>query len=285
MVIKNFSKKEAISYGIKITKKYFGIIFSILLILVTFQIISRVLNSGAGSPISKKDIGRVYREPAAADNFYRHLEETGYINKYGMVQEKLQNISNASDLILPANLEMDRDKIFRFLNLHRYSLPFPKVIFYLLSIALWVAGVIIQIGSIKISILLSRDQKPAIRELFSNGSLFIKFLLGSICYGLAVIGGFILLVIPGIILMIMLEMYSYFIVDKNMGPIESLKASRILTKGVRWQLFCFGVLLILFNLVGLLCLVIGLLFTIPATYIASAYVYDQLLKQDEIAAV
>lgn len=285
MVIKNFSKKEAISYGIKITKKYLGVIFSILLILVAFQIISGVLNFGAGSPISKKNIGMIYMEPAVADNFYRHLEETGYINKYGMVQEKLQNISNASDLILPANLEVDRDKIFRFLNLYRYRLPFPRAIFYLLSIALWVVGVIIQIGSVKISIILSRDQKPAIRELFSNGSLFIKFLLGSICCGLAVIGGLILLVIPGIILMIMLAMYSYFIVDKNMGPIESLKASCALTKGVRWQLFCFGVLLILFNLAGFLCLVVGLLFTIPATYIASAYVYDQLLKQDEIAAV
>ena len=42
MVIKNFSKKEAISYGIKITKKYFGVIFNILLILVS----SRITNSG-----------------------------------------------------------------------------------------------------------------------------------------------------------------------------------------------------------------------------------------------
>jgi hypothetical protein len=285
MVIKNFSKKEAISYGIKITKKYFGVIFSIFLIFVAFRIISGVPKFWAGSSISIQDIRTIYREPATADNFYKHLQETGYINKYGRVQEKLQNISNASDLVLPVNLEADRGKIFGFLNSHRYRLPFPKIIFYLLSIAFWIVGVIIQIGWVKISILLSRDQKPAIRELFSNGSLFIKFVLGGICYGLAVIGGFILLVIPGIILMIMLEMYPYFIVDKNMGPIESLKASRTLTKGVRWQLFCFGVLLILFNLAGLLCLVVGLLFTFPATSIASVYVYDQLLKQEEITAV
>jgi len=285
MIIKNFSKKEAIAYSIKITKKYFGVIFSILLILLAFQIISGVLNFGAGSLISKENIRSIYREPAAADNFYRHLEQTGYIDKYGMVQGKLQNIAKAADLILSAKLEVDRDKIFRFLNLHRYRLPFPKAIFYLLSIILWVAGVIIQIGSVKISILLSRDQEPARRELFSNGALFLKFLLGSICFGLAVIGGFILLIIPGIILMVMLNMYSYFIVDKNMGPLESLKASRALTKGVRWQLFCFGALLILFNLAGLLCFVVGLLFTIPATYIASAYVYDQLLKQDEIVVL
>ncbi|MDP2940002.1 MAG: hypothetical protein Q8O13_07990 [Candidatus Omnitrophota bacterium] len=285
MAAKNFSKKEAISHGIKITKKYFGVILSIFLIYAAFQIIPGLLNYGAGPPISKKDIKTLYRESAAADNFYRYLEETGYIGEYGRVQDKLQNITNASDLILPDNLEVDRDIIFKFLNQHRYRLPFPKVIFYLLSIALWIVGIIIQIGLLKIGLLLSRDQKPVVWELFSNGSLFVKFILGYICYGLAVMGGFILLIIPGIILMIMLGMYGYLIVDKNMGPIESLKASRALTKGVRWQLFCFGALLLLLNLAGLLCLVVGLFFTIPASSIAMAYVYDQLRKQDEITAV
>lgn len=283
MAAKIFSKKEAISHGIKMTKKYFGVILSIFLIYAAFEIISGLLNFGAGSSISKDDIKTLYGESAAADNFYRYLEETGYIDKYGAVQDKLQNITNASDLILPPSLEVDRDKIFKFLNLHRYRLPFPKIIFYLLSIALWIVGIIIQIGLLKIGLLLSRDQKPGVLELFSNGSLFVKFILGSICYGLAVMVGLFLLIIPGIILMIMLGMYGYLIVDKNMGPIESLKASRVLTKGARGQLFYFGALLFLLNLAGLLCLVVGLFLTIPASSIAMAYVYDQLRKQDEIA--
>lgn len=285
MTAKIFSKKEAISHGFKMTKKFFGIILSIFLIYASFQIISWLLNSRAGKPITEESIRTLYREPAAAGNFYKYLQESGYINKYGAVQDKLQNIKNASDLTLSASLEVDRDKIFKFLNQHRYRLPFPKVIFYLLTFALWVMGVIIQIGWLKIGLLLSRDQKPAISELFSNGALFLQYILGSICYGLAVLGGFILLIIPGIIFMIMLGMYAYFIVDKNLGPIESLKASRALTKGVRWQLFCFGALIFLLNLAGLLCLVVGLLFTIPASSIATAYVYDQLHKQDEIAIV
>ena len=282
---KQFSKKEAIFHGFKMTKKYFGIIFSILLIYFAFEIVSGVLHYRAGSPISKESIKILYRESVPADNFRRYLEEAGYISKYGMVEDKLQNVTRASDLTLPANLEVDRDKIFEFINEHRYRLPFSKMIFYLFAAVLWVVGVIIQIGWLKIGLLLSRDQKPAVSELFSNGALFLTFILGSICYGLAALGGLILLVIPGIIVMIMLGMYSYFIVDKNMGPIESLKASRALTKGVRWQLFCFGVLILLLNLGGFLCLVVGLFFTIPASYIAMAYVYDQLGKQDEIAVV
>lgn len=284
MSAKSFSKKEAISHGLQMVKKYFVVILSIFFIYVGFNIISGVLSSNAGSPISKQDINKeLYNEPAAMNSFYNYLQEAGYINKYGMVQSKLQNISNASDLVLTDSLEADRGKIFQFLNQHRYRLPFPKIIFYVLSIVLWVVGIIMQIGWIKICLLLGRGQKPAVSELFLNGSLFFKFILGSICYVLAVIGGFILLIVPGIIFMVMFGMYTYFIVDKNMGPIESLKASRALTKGIRWQLFCFGALLSLLNIAGLLCLVVGLFFTIPASYIAAAYVYEQLLKQDEIA--
>jgi hypothetical protein len=285
MAEKSFSKKEAISHGIKITKKYFGVIFSIVLIYLAFEIVSGLLNSGAGSPIKKEEVfTSLYRESKAADNFYTYLQEIGYIDRFGAVQDKLQSISRASELDLSPDLEADRYRIFSFLNQHRYRLPFPKLIYYLFAIALWVVGVIMQIGWTKICLLLSRDQEPAVSELFSNGSLFITYILASICYGLAVMGGFLLLIIPGIIFSIMLGLYVYFIIDKNMGPLESLRASSALTKGVRWQLLLFGLLLTLFNLAGLLCLLVGLIFTIPATAVAMAYVYDQLLKQGEVAA-
>ncbi|MFZ5800742.1 MAG: hypothetical protein ACOY3D_05130 [Candidatus Omnitrophota bacterium] len=283
MAAKKFSKKEAISLGIRMTKKYFGFIFIIFLIYAAFQIISGLLDFGAGGPITKENIELLYKDTATANNFYKYLQEAGYINKYGTVQAKLQNITSVSDLVLPANLEADRNKIFIFLNAHRYRLPFPKPVFYLLTISLLVVGFIMQIGWVRINLLLSRDQKPAVAELFSNGGLFFKFLLGSICYILAVLGGLILLIVPGIIFMVMLGMYPYLIVDKNMRPIESLRASRRLTKGARWQLFWFGAVIVLFNLSGLLCLVVGLLFTIPASSIAGAYVYDQLRQQEEPA--
>ena len=201
-----------------------------------------------------------------------------------VVQEKLKNIKNSAELSLPAAFEGDREKIFNFLEPYTYRLPFPPSVYYFLCVALWIISMIVEIGIVKIGLMLSRDQKPSISELFSNGSLFIKYLLAYICYGLAVLGGFLLLIVPGIIFAIALGMFGYFIVDKKMGPIESLKASRVLTKGVRWQLFWFGGLLVLLNIGGLLCLVVGLLFTIPISLIASTYVYDKLRQQDEIAS-
>ncbi|MCM8796510.1 MAG: hypothetical protein NC923_01300 [Candidatus Omnitrophica bacterium] len=278
---KVFSKREAFSHGYKMTKKYVGVILRIVIISAVFQIINIMLQQGAGfSFISKESVYRNFKD---AGNFYRHLQETGCIDKYGNVQEKLKNIKNAQDLTLPVNLEADRDKVFRFLNKYRYRLPFSKGIFYLLTIGLWVVAIIMNIGWVKITLLCSRDQKPNVSELFSNGGLFFSFILASICYTLAIIGGFILLIIPGIILIIMLSMYQYFIIDKNMGPLASLKASYALTKGARWQLSWFMVLALLINLGGVLCFLVGLLFTIPLTSIATAYVYDQLRRQEETA--
>ena len=284
MAEKSFAKIEAISHGMKMTKKYFGVIFIIVLIFIAFEIITGLLNSGAGSSVKKEEIlTSLYRDYKAADNFYIYLQEAGYIDRFGAVQEKLQNVSRASELELNPELEADRYRIFKFLNQHRYRLPFPKPVYYLFAIILWVVGMIMQLGWIKINLLLSRDREPAVSELFSNGPFFITYLLAYICYGLAVIGGFILLVIPGIIFSIMLGLYPYFIVDRDMGPLEALKASRVITKGVRWQLFLFGLLLTLFNIAGLLCLLVGLVFTIPVSGVAMAYVYDQLLKQSEVA--
>lgn len=280
---KTFSMKEAIGHGFRMTKKYFRTIVCILLVYIGFEIASGVMGIWAGAPIKKDDVATVYGNTANATEFYTYLQESGYIDEDGDVQEKLQGVKSASELELPEAFEADRDRIYTFLRSHMYRLPFPKIIYYLIGIVLWLVGMVMSIGSVKIGLLLARDRQPAVSELFSNWQLFFPYLLGGVCYAIAVFGGFLLLIIPGFICMIMWQMYSYYIVDKNMGPIESMKASQALTKGVRWRLFGFGGLLILLNIGGTLCLFIGLLFTLPASLIAAAYVYDQLEKQSKAA--
>lgn len=56
------------------------------------------------------------------------------------------------------------------------------------------------------------------------------FLL-ALCQGLIIFAGFILLVIPGIILLARLSLSSIVMFDENLGPIESIKRSFKLTKG------------------------------------------------------
>ncbi len=157
--------------------------------------------------------------------------------------------------------------------------PFLSFIVRIIS---WVLQIIIGMGLIRIALRFSDDEKAEFADLFSCFHLFFKYLSGSILYGLIVSGGMILLIIPGIIWAIKFQFFNYFIIDKGLSPIEALKKSSAITKGVKWNLFIFTLLLGVINLAGALCLLVGLFATIPTTMVAIAFVYRKLLSQTEI---
>lgn len=144
-----------------------------------------------------------------------------------------------------------------------------------------IVEMLITIGLIKISLKFCDNEKANISDLFSSSHLFFNFLIGNLLYALISIGGFILLIIPGIIWAIKYGFFGYLIVDKGLGPIEALKESARITKGNKWNLFLFGILLGLINILGALALLVGLFVTIPTAMIANAFVYRKLLSQVE----
>jgi hypothetical protein len=271
------SFKGAISHGWDMTRKYWQPLLLVAIIYLLFQVLGGVLESQTGrKQMYPYAAAAVYKDRAQADKFYKYLQENGYISPFGHVQSKLQDMASPAGLTLPPEFSDKKNEISRFLDAYRYRLPFPKPVFYLMSFGLWLIGLLVMIGFTKVSLMGTRDQPPSVGELFSGWNRLIPVLLGSICYGLAVMGGLVLLIVPGIILMVMLQMYLYLIVDKGLGPIAALRRSRVITKGHRWWLCIFGLLLLLLNLAGFLCLVVGLFFTIWTSSIAMAYVYDRL---------
>ena len=159
---------------------------------------------------------------------------------------------------------------------------FLGIIFYIADFSL---SIIISIGLVKIALRFCDNEKGRFADLFSQYPLFPQYLVGSILYGLIVFAGTILLIIPGIIWGIQFCLYDYFIVDKGLGPIEALKRSSAITRGVKWDLFGFFLILSGINLLGALCLLIGLFVTIPTTMVALAFVYRKLMAQAEIVQV
>ena len=73
-----------------------------------------------------------------------------------------------------------------------------------------------------------------------------------------------------------MHFYIYFIVEKEVGPIEAIKKSWNLTKGSFWNLFLFGLLSGGIQILGIVALLIGLVFTTPTVWIARAVVYEKL---------
>lgn len=156
-----------------------------------------------------------------------------------------------------------------------------SVLSFIVSVIGWILSTIISLGLIKIALNLLDNKEGKLSDLFSQLPLFFKYLFSNILYGLIIFVGFILLIIPGIILAVKYQFFVYFIVDKNAGPIEALKRSSEITRGAKWDLFLFGLLLGFINFLGALCLIIGLFATVPITMIASAFVYRKLLSHIE----
>jgi uncharacterized membrane protein len=149
----------------------------------------------------------------------------------------------------------------------------------IIQIASFVLSVIIAMGLIKICLRFCDGEKGEFSDLFSCYPLFFNYLVGSILYGLIVVVGLILLIIPGIVWAIKFQFFDYLIVDKGLGPIDALEKSSEITRGVKWELFLLGILLVIINLLGFLCLVVGLFVTIPITMVAMAFVYRKLLPK------
>lgn len=149
-----------------------------------------------------------------------------------------------------------------------------SIIFGLIAIAV---GVFVNLAQVTIGLDFC-DKKPAdFGDLVSNYQKFWDVLIGSILYFFLVLAGLILLIIPGIYWAVRYHFFAYLIIDQNMKPMEAMKRSGQLTRGVWWRLFVFGLAVLGITIIGAILCGIGLLFTTPIVIVAIAYVYRTLL--------
>lgn len=104
----------------------------------------------------------------------------------------------------------------------------------------------------------------------------LSYLVTSVLYGLVVAAGFVLLIVPGVIWAVQFGCAYFVAADAKLDPIEAMRESSRLTRGARWHLLGFGLLLGLVNLAGALAFGIGLLVTIPTTFLAAVYAFRRL---------
>lgn len=158
----------------------------------------------------------------------------------------------------------------------------PSVI---LGVVFFLLKAFIDIGMIRISLNFVDGILSKYEILFSGISLFLKYLAAIIIYMVLVAVGLILLVVPGIIVGIRLMFFGALIVDKGMNPVEALKKSFEMTKGKTWDLFLFTLSILGINILGLICIGVGLLVTLPMTSIATMDVYRKIQKSSEGSAI
>jgi len=150
------------------------------------------------------------------------------------------------------------------------------VLVFIIGIAFWLLNVLLELGYFKIVLKLIAGEKPTYRQLYEHYPLFLNFLLASILMGLIILGGFILLILPGIYLAVRLQFVPILVADKGLAPIDAIKAGWELTRGKWMKVFVFDLLLIGLNILGALALLVGLLVTIPMSSVSFAYFYRKL---------
>ena len=178
----------------------------------------------------------------------------------------------------------------------------------LIQFVWFIAQIFISMGLVYMSIRIVRGEKIAWTDFKTSAKYFSKFLGAAILLGIPV---FVLIIIlmaifvgsaflsagslgglagVGIVGMIVglavfvgilwyamvFYFYQYAVIDQNKGPVGALKESFRITKGTRWKLVGFTLLIGLFNLIGMIPFFIGLIITSPMTIIMYAYVYEKV---------
>ena len=151
-----------------------------------------------------------------------------------------------------------------------------SILSVLISLAFFVITVFLEIGFIKISLKIVDKKAAKFQELWAYPQYLLRMLGATILYSIAILVGLILFIIPGIYLAIRLQFYSYTLLDKDKNIMESLKGSWEMTKGNVINLTLFMLLIFAINILGALALLVGLLITIPISFIAVTLLYRKL---------
>ncbi len=128
----------------------------------------------------------------------------------------------------------------------------------------------------------ARNDKLEIRDMFEAFRNYWNAVLANLLVGAIVIVGFFLLIIPGIIFACKLAFTPYLVVDRRMAVIEAVKESWRMTNGHAWTVFLIGLLAIPISIVGLICLVVGIIPAIMWITAAFASLYHAVSASGEV---
>jgi uncharacterized membrane protein len=123
--------------------------------------------------------------------------------------------------------------------------------------------------------------RPAeIGDLFKGFNFFIPTLVASLLIGLFTCLGTMACIIPGLVIAAMYKFTYLFIIDKRMDFWPAMQASHAVVRNDYWGFTMFLLLAVLVNVVGFLCCIVGLLVTIPVTFVAITIAYREIVGFD-----
>ncbi len=130
----------------------------------------------------------------------------------------------------------------------------------------------------------AREGKEPEYDLLWNFGGYLNMLILLILLAIIMTIGYMLLIIPGIIASVFLLYTVYYLVDKDMGAMDSMKASVDLVKRTGFvNNFIILLIIAVINGIGMAAGGLGSLLTTPFTLLFLAYAYNDLSKEENMA--
>jgi hypothetical protein len=137
----------------------------------------------------------------------------------------------------------------------------------------------LSIGNVQIALKLARGQPAEFFDLFRGVSRFLPVLGVSILLGLVVAVGFLLLIVPGVLFLLMFWPCYYLVLDRKTGIFESFSVANTITHGNWATAFLLWVISIGIMLLGCIALCVGMLFAAPLVTMLFAVAYLMMAGQ------
>lgn len=136
-----------------------------------------------------------------------------------------------------------------------------------------VVSLFLSLGLTRVALNFVSGGDVSVGQLFGEGHKLLRAIGASILFGVMVLLGMLLLVVPGVYLALRYGQYMVAIVDRDLGVMEAFSYSSSITTNNRLNLFLLGLLSILVMLAGLIACGVGLIFAGPVVWLTSIVAY------------
>ena len=165
----------------------------------------------------------------------------------------------------------------------------PIIIWYFVvwSIAAFVIGLWAQVAAYESVIRVIKNGSLDFKDTYlSVRNKIGKFLILNLLVGLIIAGGFLLLIIPGIIFTVWYGFSMWTLFDKNLGISDSLKRSKQIVQGIFWKVLGRMVVLGIFMILAQMIFVFipGGYGSIAATIFGGLFLLPYYLLYQELSA-
>jgi uncharacterized membrane protein len=160
-----------------------------------------------------------------------------------------------------------------------YVLGRGIVLQWLFGLASWIVTMIVSAGLVRGALDVTEGRQLDPRTLLTPHKLG-DVVVASLLTGIATFVGFILLVIPGLLVMFFTSYTLYFLMDRQgLGAIDAIKASFEFTKTNAADVILWFLLSLAAWFVGALLCGVGLVVAVPVVLLGTAYTYKTLDNQ------